>query len=267
MLADIKQKLGATVAIPFVLGCSDGAAAQLGSGTLLPNEVCVTIGTSGAVRKFVPNAITHPQQKTFVYAFLEGCYLTGGATNNGGNVVQWFPQIFACNSKQEDDYNAVAKMAEQSTAGANGLLFVPYLHGERSPVWDADATASLTGLKSAHTINDVARAVVEGILLNIWEIFKTLPGTDEVDTIYANGGFFSNPFMAQMLADIGKKRVLLQEDADSSAMGAIYLGMLALGWIKDIRDVKKFIVADTAFLPREDGHLVYEKVFARYMLK
>lgn len=264
MLPAIKKTLGIDADVDFVLGCSDGAAAQFGSGTLLSNEACVTIGTSGAVRTFAQQAVMHPQQKTFVYAFLQGLYLVGGATNNGGNTVQWFPKIFAQQAGSDDGLTAIAKMAEQSVPGAKSLLFVPYLHGERSPVWNAEATAQLTGLKSMHTVNDVARAVIEGVLLNVWAIFNTLPGKESKDTIYANGGFFANNFMAQMLADMGNKKVLLQEDADSSAMGAVYVGMLACGWMKDVLDVKKFTVTDTVFLPREKEHAVYKEAFGKF---
>lgn len=266
LLPAIKERIGVTGDMPFILGCSDGAAAQLGSGTLLPNEVCVTIGTSGAVRKFIKQAITHPQQKTFTYAFLPGWYLTGGATNNGGNVLQWFPNIFKVDGSGDDKLAAIATMAAESEAGARGLLFTPYLHGERSPVWDAGATAQLTGLRNTHTVNDVARAVTEGILLNVWEIFQTLPDIAGTDTIYANGGFFGNAFLAQLLADISSKRVMLQEDADSSAMGAIYLGWLFSGQLKAIEDVKQYTTADIIYAPREMEHATYTKVFERYTL-
>ncbi|HWB28849.1 MAG TPA: gluconokinase [Chitinophagaceae bacterium] len=267
MIPAIAEKIGITGSVPFLTGCSDGAAAQVGSGTLLPDETCVTIGTSGAVRTFTHEAITHPACKTFTYAFLPGWYLTGGATNNGGNIVQWFPKIFAQGIKDEDCYATIIALAQQSPAGANGLLFVPYLHGERSPVWDAGATGSLSGMKSSQTINDVARAVIEGILLNIWEIFQTLPNKNDANIIYANGGFFSNPFMAQMLANISGIKVLLQEDADSSALGAVYVGMLSQGWIKDVLEVKKFAVADTTFLPLPKEHEVYKMVFENYLKK
>ncbi|HVX50137.1 MAG TPA: gluconokinase [Chitinophagaceae bacterium] len=265
LLQQVKQAAGITGDVPFLPGCSDGAAAQLGSGTLLPNETCVTIGTSGAVRTFMHNAVTHPACKTFAYAFLPGWYLIGGATNNGGNVVQWFPKIFAPGAAGEDSFGAMVALAQQSPAGANGLLFVPYLYGERSPVWDAGATAQFTGLSAARTVHDFARAVLEGVLLNIWEIFQTLPNKTQADTIYANGGFFSNAFTAQMLADISGKKVLLQEDADSSAMGAVYLGMLFNGWIKDIMEVKKFTCADTTFLPQPKTHEIYRTVVERYL--
>jgi len=265
LLPAIKEKIGVTGDIPFILGCSDGAAAQLGSGTLLPNEACVTIGTSGAVRKFIQQAVTHPQQKTFTYAFLPGWYLTGGATNNGGNVLQWFPGIFKMDDTGNDKLTDIAAMAAASEAGARGLLFTPYLHGERSPVWDAGATAQLIGLRNTHTVNDIARAVAEGILLNIWAIFQTLPSTGNTDTIYANGGFFGNAFLAQLLADISGKKVMLQEDADSSAMGAIYLGWLYSGRLKTIEEVKQYTTADITYVPRDKEHAVYKKVFEKYM--
>jgi len=247
LLPAIKAQLGLTESIAFIAGCGDGAAAQLGSGALLPNEACVTIGTSGAVRTFTQAAYAHPQQKTFCYVFLQDWFLTGGATNNGGNVINWFAKIFLPGVKDEDCYATTIAMAQQSTKGARGLKFVPYINGERSPVWDADATGSFTGIKSSHTVNDFARAVIEGILMNILEIFNTLPNCNEVNTIYANGGFFNSPFMAQLLADISGKKVLTQKDADGSAMGAVYICMLAHEWIRDVTEVKQFVGTDECY--------------------
>lgn len=264
MLPELKKQIGLAENIPFITGCGDGAAAQLGSGALLTNEACVTVGTSGAVRTFTPTAYAQAQQKTFCYVFLKNWFLTGGATNNGGNVVQWFARIFLPGVKDEDCYTIVIALAQRSEAGAKGLLFRPYLHGERSPVWDADATGQFTGIKSMHTINDFARAVLEGILLNIMEIFQTLPNRNTVEHIYANGGFFNSPFTAQLLADISGKKVLTQKEADSSAMGAVYIGMLAQGWIKDITEVKKFTTTDEVFVPDEKMHGVYKEVYKKY---
>ena len=99
----------------------------------------------------------------------------------------------------------------------------------------------------------------------MFDIFQSLPNRDKVNTIYANGGFFNNPFMAQLLADITGRKVLLQKDSDSSAMGAVYEGMLAVGWLKDIPEVKQFITTDDTFLPDEKLHGVYKEVFGKYV--
>ncbi len=262
---EIRNQIGLTTNIPFIMGCSDGSAAQLGSGALLENDVCVTIGTSGAVRTFIHQPITNPQQKTFTYLLQDDWYLNGGATNNGGNAVQWFAKIFLPGTKDEECYEKIVSLAKQSEAGAKGLLFVPYLYGERAPVWDADATGQFTGIKNIHSVNDFARAVLEGVLLNVYEIFQSLPNQATADTVYANGGFFNNDFMAQLLADIFGIKVLLQKDADSSVMGAVYLGMLYKGWIKDIKEIKQFITADKIFTAAEGSNKLYNSIFENYI--
>jgi gluconokinase len=247
-----------------VAGSGDGGAAQLGSGALLQNEACITIGTSGAVRMFIRQPVTDPQQKLFTYLFVNDWYFTGGATNNGGSLMPWFAGVFLPGLDGTQSFEKAIELANASQPGAKGLLFVPYLHGERAPVWDADAVGQFYGIKSIHGTADFARAVIEGVLLNIAEIFALLPSTGHVDTIYANGGFFSDPFMAQLLADITGKKVLLQKDADSSAMGAIFIGMLATGRLKNIEEVKQFITTDETYLPDAGRNKIYQGVFGRY---
>jgi gluconokinase len=265
LVPSIKQQFGLHGNIEFIAGSGDGGAAQLGSGALLENEACFTIGTSGAVRTFIHSPVTDDQQRIFTYLFTKGWYFTGGATNNGGVIMEWFAQLFLPDIKKEESFDKIINLAKSSDTGAKGLLFVPYLNGERAPVWDASATGQFAGIKSIHTLGDFARAVIEGVLLNMFDIFQSLPNRDKVDTIYANGGFFNNPFMAQLLADITGRKVLLQKDSDSSAIGAVYEGMLAVGWLKDMAEVKQFVTTDDTFTPDEKQHGVYKDVFGRYV--
>ncbi len=265
LLPAMRQRLAVTGAVMFIAGSGDGGAAQLGSGALLPNEACFTIGTSGAVRTFIHSPITDARQRVFTYLFTANWYFTGGATNNGGVVMQWFARLFLPTTPVDESFDAIIALAQNSEPGAKGLLFVPYLNGERAPVWDAAATGQFAGIRSLHGICDFARAVVEGLLLNMFDIFQSLPNCGVVDAIYANGGFLNNAFTAQLLADVTGRRVLLQRDTDSSAMGAVYEGMLAVGWLNDILDVKQFIAADEEFMPDAANHAVYKAVFERYV--
>ncbi len=261
----IQQQLGLHAELYCIAGCSDGSAAQLGSGALGDDDVCITIGTSGAVRKFIHSPVIDAQQKIFTYILTDSWYFTGGPTNNGGAVLQWFAKTFLPGIKDDEVYEKIIGLAKASGPGAKGLLFIPYLNGERAPVWDGNATGSFTGIKNSHAINDFARAVIEGILLNLREIYNYLPAHGSTGAIYANGGFFNNAFMAQLLADIFGVKVLLQKDADSSCMGAVYVGMLAKGWITDIMEVRKFIVTDEVFTPDDKKHAAYKEVFEKYL--
>jgi len=192
-------------------------------------------------------------------------YFTGGATNNGGVVMQWFARLFLPTVPLAESFDRIISLAQESEPGAKGLLFVPYLNGERAPVWDAAATGQFAGIRSLHGVCDFARAVIEGVLLNMFDIFQSLPNSGEVEAIYGNGGFLNNAFTAQLLADVCGRRVLLQKDTDSSAMGAVYMGMLAVGWLKNILDVKQFIATDETFMPDAANHILYKAVFDRYL--
>lgn len=263
--AEIKEQLGLHDDLYCIAGCSDGSAAQLGSGALGDDDVCVTIGTSGAIRKFIHSPIVHAQQKIFTYLLTDGWYFSGGPTNNGGVVLQWFGSVFLHNVLFDELYDTIISLAKGSVPGAHGLLFIPYINGERAPVWNSGVTGSFSGIKNMHTIHDFARAAIEGILLNLREVYDYLPNHQTTKAIYANGGFFNSPFMAQLLADMFGVKVLIQKDADSSCMGAVYVGMLAKGWLKRIEDVKGLIATDEEYAPREEEHEIYKGVLERYL--
>lgn len=262
---EIKEQLGLHDDLYCIAGCSDGSAAQLGSGALGDADVCVTIGTSGAIRKFIHEPIVDAQQKIFTYLLTDGWYFSGGPTNNGGTVLQWFGSVFLHTVPVSELYDTIITLAKSSVPGAHGLLFIPYINGERAPVWNSGVTGSFSGIKNTHTINDFARAAIEGILLNLREIYDYLPNHQTTKAIYANGGFFNSPFMAQLLADMFGVKVLIQKDADSSCMGAVYVGMLAKGWLKRIEEVKGLITTDEEYLPREEEHEVYKGVLKKYL--
>ena len=150
--------MGLLPATPFVLGASDGCLANLG-GALGPGDAgglrraVLTIGTSGAFRMTVNEPRTDAAMRTFCYALAGDEWVIGGATNGGGLPLRWlrdnFPQLHAGLSGA-NAYSALAALAMQSTPGARGLLFHPYLAGERAPLWNADARGSFIGLNFRH---------------------------------------------------------------------------------------------------------------------
>jgi gluconokinase len=222
---------GVFINIPFVIGSSDGCTAQLGSGALAANEACITIGTSGAVRRFIYAPETDALQRTFTYVFTDELYLCGGATNNGGNTLSWVASFLWDDVAQDDAlFKNIIALAATAPAGCDGLQFVPYIYGERAPVWDAEAKGSFINVTHLHTRKHFARAVIEGVLYNLHTIFLSLPGVEKIDTLYANGGFLENPFIAQLVKDIFGMNVKLQQDSDASALGAAYIGMAYLGY-------------------------------------
>jgi gluconokinase len=237
LAAEACAATGLAAATPFVLGASDGCLANLGTGLIASGDrrrAVLTIGTSGALRMALPRPAPDAAMRTFCYALAEGEFVVGGATNSGGLPLRWlrdnFPQL-RIDAPDADPYAALAALAAQAPAGAAGLLFHPYLAGERAPLWNADARASFMGLTFAHGPAHLVRAVMEGVLFNlglILDVLEELAG-GEVEEILAGGGFAHSPFWLQMAADLLGRDLVVAESPESTAQGAALLALQATG--------------------------------------
>src|SRR6185295_13469041 len=139
----IASTLGISPETPWILGANDGCLANLGSDAMDGETLSITIGTSGAVRKAVKKIIPDAGGRTFHYVLDEENIITGGATNNGAVLVQWFAESIL---KEKINVSSFGQRASTVPAGAEGLIFLPYVLGERAPVYDAEATGVFFGV-------------------------------------------------------------------------------------------------------------------------
>ena len=243
--------------LPIVIGGSDGALANLGSGATKPGQWAVTIGTSAAIRMVTDTPFTDPKMSTFCYRLDETRCIVGGASNNGTNALEWLRMtIFASRLSP----GAFANLAAAVPSGADGLLFLPYLLGERAPLWDARARGSFHGLTAQHTPAHFVRAVMEGVLFNLKVIAEPLEKVQPLEVIHAGGGFAHSRLWVQMLADIFQKPVHLDESGvDSSVLGALQTGREALGFLPPGAKRKNTVVQ-----PDKTHASMYSEAFARF---
>lgn len=263
---DLAKQLGLSANIPFFIGSSDGCLAVLGSGALKPNEVALTIGTSGAVRQTVQKPTNDNKHRLFNYILQEGWYISGGATNNGGNLPKWFAEEVLDHSFDSDEaFTWYMTEAAKADPGANGLSFLPYIYGERSPVWDANAKGLFVQISGMHGKSHFMRAILEGICFSLNEIMLALEENGSpVDTIYASGGFSKSPFWLQMLADISGKPVLVSEEGDASAIGAAFIGLAAAGLISGLDQVKSLTHSGATYSPSPEIHAGYRGHYEKF---
>ncbi len=234
------SRVSSEFGVPFVIGASDGCLANLGTGVLSPGEAALTIGTSGAVRVVTSSWQPDPQERLFQYYLFDRMYVRGGATNNGGNVVEWFRGIVAAPLEE------LLTEAFTVPPGSEGLLFLPYLYGERAPIWDANARGAFVGLRSHHTRAHMLRSVTEGIGFALGEILRLL---EPIHLVHASGGFTRSEAWVQQLANILGKPIRLTEEGDASATGAALLGMLALGYFSRLEEARGHIREGRTFEP------------------
>ncbi len=219
-----------TTTIPLYIGGSDGCLANLGSGLLSPGDVALSIGTSGAVRATHQQATIDPSLGLFNYQLYDDYFVIGGATNNGAKALEW---VF--NLLQHPWQNIGEMIDAASKKTAEGLQFTPYLYGERAPIWDANATASFTGIRGFHQAPHYARAVLEGITNNVATLLQQLEkATGPSQRIIASGGFTKSPFWVELLTERTGRQVVLTEAGEASAWGAALMAKKGREAIADL---------------------------------
>jgi len=213
---DIAGKLGLT-GVPLYLGGSDGVLANLGSGILTCGDIALSIGTSGAVRTTHTRARVEPKHGLFNYKMKEGLYVIGGPTNNGGKVLAYWQDLLAAHFRDVGAFIDGAMLVN----GEDSLKSDPWLNGERAPLWDATATASLVGLRGHHGPNHIARAVLDGVTGNIVAILQKLEEVvGPADRILGSGGFTRSPEWVELIAERSGREVVIADAAQASAYGA-----------------------------------------------
>lgn len=256
-----KYITGTQQTISFVVGGNDGCLANLGSGVISPGDASLTIGTSGAVRMTINKPKQDEAQRTFTYLLTKDIYITGGAINNGGVTLEWLSKTLM-NDATPTHPDELLTIAETAPAGADNLLFLPYLLGERAPMWDAAAKGVLFGISQQHTKAHIARAAVEGICFALRDVMEAIEETNGViKIIYASGGFTQSSFWLQTMANILGKEIRVNKGADASATGAAVIGMYALKKINQLPDAMHFFSIQKTFYPDETVHEMYNSLF------
>lgn len=254
-MANFQEVFNSLKAARAVIGGSDGALANLGAGATQPGQLAVTIGTSAAIRCVVDAPSVDDVMRTFCYRLDEKRCIVGGASNNGSNVLEWLRGKVFRTALSTDQF---AIQAFEVPIGADGLVFLPYIQGERAPLWDAHARGSFVGLTSLHGQAHFVRAALEGILFNLKIIAEALP--QPIQTLHASGGFSNNAAWVQMLADVFQRPVLLDESGiDASVAGAIQVGRQALG----LQDLPQNLPSKR-ILPNPASAAGYQEAFQRF---
>jgi gluconokinase len=270
---EFQTSLGLPAKVKIIAGSSDGCLATLGGGVWGEGKATVTVEESGAVRVIGKKVLHDEQQRFFNYLLTEGNYVSGGPTNNAGAVFEWFAKQFGDFKRAfdlEDSMENLNNDASKVPVGSAGLIFLPYLQGERAPIWNANAKGVYFGLNIKHEQKHFIRATIEGILYAIYSIGKTLEEHRTINTLSVNGSFASYPFWTQMIADIFNKPVKIKQNSDSVAIGAFLLSATELGIYKTLDDAAQTVEFPDTYTPKKQHHNVYMKhyaIFERLSLK
>jgi gluconokinase len=265
---ELAKQVGIDPETPFVIGASDGVLSNLGVNAIRKGEVAVTIGTSGAIRTIIDQPQTDEKGRIFCYALTEKHWVIGGPVNNGGMVLRWIRDELASSEVETakrlgiDPYEVLTKIAERVRPGSDGLLFHPYLAGERAPLWNPDVRGSFFGLTMSHKKEHMIRAALEGVIYNLYTVFLALTECMDgpVTRIQATGGFARSDVWRQMMSDIFESEVVVPESYESSCLGACILGLYALGKIDSFEVVSEMVGSTYKHTPKEEAAKEYRQL-------
>ncbi|MDQ1673685.1 MAG: gluconokinase [Frankiaceae bacterium] len=253
-------QLGLPSGLPVVIGGADGPLANLGLGAVRPGSVACSIGTSGAVRASVDAPNVDERGRVFCYNLAPGRFVIGGAVNNGGLVLDWLRDAVAPDLA-DDHPQALLDLAATAPVGSNGLLFLPYLLGERAPHWSAVPRAAFLGLTREHRREHLARAALEGVCLQLGVVLASLGNAGvDVHEIRATGGFARSPLWRRILVDVFGRPVGFAASPEGSSLGAALLGMTALGLLESLDRAADLVQIASVEKPTPDDADAYARL-------
>jgi len=231
------EELGVPAGTPIVGGGGDQAAGAVGNGIVRKGVISATIGTSGVVFAFSDQVAVDPEGRlhTFCHA-VPGKWHVMGVVLSAGGSLQWYRNQMAAQEKAEaarrgiDPYEILTAEAAQAAPGCEGLIFLPYLTGERTPHKNPNARGALVGLTPRHGRNEVIRSIMEGITYAMKDSLEIIRSMGvEVEQIRLSGGGAKSEFWRQLQADVYAQSVCTINASEGPAYGAALLAGVGTG--------------------------------------
>ncbi|WP_346916594.1 xylulokinase [Clostridium sp.] len=258
---------------PVVGGAGDQAAGAIGNGIIKSGQISSTIGTSGVVFAHLDEPIIDEKGRvhTFCHA-VPGAWHMMGVTQGAGLSLKWFRDNFCTNEIEVaknmgiDPYVLMTKEAEKVPAGSRGVVYLPYLMGERTPHLNPKAKGVFFGLSAAHTKNDMLRAVIEGVSYSLLDCMEIIKDTGMNPTnVMVSGGGGKSELWRQILADMFNCKVSTNKSSEGPALGVALLAGVGTGVYKDINEACSIAISENSIqYPKEENSLVYKRYYEIY---
>ncbi|MGC9347291.1 MAG: xylulokinase [Anaerolineae bacterium] len=266
----VADEVGLPAGTPVVIGGGDGACAAAGAGVVAEGAAYNYVGSSSWIALATESPIYDPDYKTFTFAHLvPGVFMPDGTMQAAGASYQWTRdqlcpfEVQVAGPLRISAYELMNAQAAQSPPGANGLLFLPYLMGERSPHWNPRARGAFVGLTIRHTRADLIRAVLEGVSMNLCTILDAFRAQGaEVDAMRLIGGGARGRLWNQIMADIygvPVQRLAVLEEATS--MGAALAGGVGVGLYPDFSMAMEMNPVVETIEPNPEAQRVYTDLY------
>jgi xylulokinase len=265
---DIAEATGLPAGLPIAAGGADNACAAVGTGAIKTGQGIVSIGTSGTVVTPVGEIKMDPQQRvhTFNHA-VSGTWYLMGVVLSAGLSYRWLRDEICKDlvTQNADTYDLMTQLASDVTPGSEGLVFLPYLMGERSPHKNPNAKGMLFGLTYRHHREHIIRATLEGITFALKDSLMVIRGLRvDPNQLLATGGGGKSPFWRQLLADILDCPIARLDKEEGAALGAAILGGVAGGVYSSIEEATSTILKVVEVCEPSKDIAAYEDTYQTY---
>jgi xylulokinase len=266
---------GLPVGLPLCTGTGDQQCGVIGAGAIRQGMGTMTVGTAGFLISFLDKpALGEPFKSMMsVEAGYAGKYEIEGIMLGAAVNYKWFRDTF-CElekkigaEKDVDPYVLMEEYVKETTVGANGVITLPHLGTAGCPFWNVEASGVIAGLTFSHTKGDVARSFMEGIILEIRNMYKAMKAADVVfDEIIITGGATKSPTWRQIMADVMNTKVKTLVVSDATVLGAAILGTVAAGIYSSVPECTDVLVRyDKVLEPFEENVRKYDAIFETYL--
>ncbi len=257
-----EESLGIPSGVPVIAGGPDFVMSLLGTATVVPGRVCDRAGTSEGVNLCSLRGINDTRLLSLPH-IIEGYYNISGIISTSGKALEWFKNI---TGKGELDYETLFEDICLVEPGANKLIFLPYLSGERSPIWDPNARGVFIGLSLKHGRKEMMRAIVESVGFAVRDVLSIMEENGfKIEDLRVTGGQARSPLWNQIKADITGKNIILPECSDAELKGNVAVALKALGVYGSLKEAaEKSFRVKRVFEPDKNLRGLYEDLFRVY---
>jgi xylulokinase len=270
LLPEAARDTGLCAGTPVIVGSGDSVVEAVGIGAIRPGQVVVKLGTAANVNLVTAQPL--PSRQSITYRHVVDPYsFTITATNAGAATMRWFRDTFCrleveqARAQQLSVYALIDQLADGAAAGADGLIFHPYLSGERTPHWDPHLRGNFFGLRTGHGVQHFARAILEGVAFSIRDCLRVVQGLGQpVEQVYLIGGGAKSRLWRQIICDV-VGQPLVKPAVEDAAYGAAVVAGVALGVFADWESAAAVCSrAEDRLYPDPAAQPLYDDLFELY---
>lgn len=259
------EEVGLMEGIPVFGGGGDQAASAVGTGAVKEGIISISLGTSGVIFAASDSPFIEPDGRlhAFCHAVPEKWHLMGVMLSAAGSL-RWFKDTF----RKEADFDNLVAEAEHITPGSDGLLFLPYLTGERTPYPDPLARGAFIGITVRHTMQHFTRAVLEGVAFGLRDIFELMreAGLQNIDQVRITGGGSQSRLWRQIIADILNTEIVTINSEEGAAFGAALLAATGAGMFESVEQACSNTIMVRDRVAPGAASEIYNKIYSDYHL-